>query len=629
MKRRIPRHIGLAAAVALLTFVLYLPALKNDFVNWDDMAYVVNNLHIRSLDWSFLRWAFTDMSVSYWHPLAWLSHALDYAVWGLRPAGHHLTSILVHAANAFLVVLLVVRLLETAREMALRSGRQGLDDRFITIAACVTGVLFGIHPLHVESVAWITERKDLLCALFFLSSVLTYTVYARVRGAGQEERGRWTRAGAGFYLLSLGLFTIALLSKPMAVTIPAVLLILDWYPFERGKSLRSWLRLIGEKLPFLLIALGAAAVAIAGQRAQAALVPLEGISVSSRILAAGYALIFYLEKLVVPLHLSPLYPEAGTGPGFFPRAVIALLIAGAITVFCAATFRKRRTVAAIWVCYVVTLLPVLGIVRVGTANVADRFAYLSVLSPFLLAGLAAAWCWSTFGAGKAARRALLAAGIVLAVVLSLVTLRQIAVWNSSLTLWDAVIAEDPSGVPLAYNNRGDAFREAGQLDRAVDDYTTTIALEPSFAPMAHINRGITYDRMGRSDLALADLSAALDLDPKSVNAYVSRGFVYLKIGRLDRALEDLNRAIALDSGSADGYLNRGVVWDRMGRDDRAMEDYGEAIDLNPWDGLAFQNRGALYRRTGREALALRDFRRACELGYEEGCAAAGGTGQTP
>ena len=247
----------LGALVFVLTFVLYLPSLGHEFVEWDDSMYVFDNPHIRSFDLSFLKWAFTGFHAGNWHPLTWISHAVDYAIWGLNPLGHHLTNIVLHSVNTFAVVFLVMGLIRAVRERT--SGDESwLDEKMMLITAGVTGLLFGLHPLHVESVAWVAERKDLLCALFYMLSLMAYTKYAQADS--DETRGK--EATLLFsdkrYLYSLGFFILALLSKPMAVSLPAVLVILDWYPFGRIHSLKSFWKSVINKLPFIAFSSNAA-----------------------------------------------------------------------------------------------------------------------------------------------------------------------------------------------------------------------------------------------------------------------------------------------------------------------------------------------------------------------------------
>jgi hypothetical protein len=294
----------LAGFIALVTFAVYLHALQNGFVALDDDAYVFDNLHIRSFDLAFLRWAFLNFYASNWHPLTWMSHALDYALWGLNPMGHHLTSIILHAINTFIVVVLAMRLREASTWTTEQKSRTVfLNERAMLITGGVTGILFGLHPLHVESVAWVAERKDLLCAFFFLLSIMAYT--NAVRRIGHGAARIWLAPGS--LLSALCFFVLALLSKPMAVTLPVVLLILDWYPFNRVHSLKTFRSSLVEKLPFMALSLMSSILTMYAQGAGRAVVPIGFIPLSIRLLVAARSLVAYLWKMVVPSDLIPYY----------------------------------------------------------------------------------------------------------------------------------------------------------------------------------------------------------------------------------------------------------------------------------------------------------------------------------
>ena len=272
MKRTTNIKYYLAGFVALVTFLIYLTALRNDFINWDDGPYVYENPHIRSLNAAFFKWAFFDFYESNWHPLTWVSHAVDYAIWGLNPLGHHLTNIILHTINAFIVVFLVIRLLEAWKERTTWNGPPSfLNERAALIAAGTTGLLFGLHPVHVESVAWVAERKDLLCALFFLLSIIAYTKYASGMDKEPVNSNKAPRFFNKNYLAALGLFILALLSKPMAVSLPVVLLVLDWFPFNRIRSGRTLWAAGVEKLPFIALSLVSSIITVLAQKAGGAL----------------------------------------------------------------------------------------------------------------------------------------------------------------------------------------------------------------------------------------------------------------------------------------------------------------------------------------------------------------------
>ena len=587
-KRRF--RFALAGTVAVVTFLVYLTALRNDFINWDDGPYVYENPHIRSLNAVFLKWAFFGFYESNWHPLTWLSHALDYALWGLNPLGHHLTSIVLHAINVFLVVLLVIRLLEAWKERAVRNGQPSfLNGRAILIAAGTTGLLFGLHPVHVESVAWVAERKDLLCALFFLLSLIAYTNYAR--DAGDETLGKNTRSPFfnNRYLATLGLFILALLSKPMAVSLPVVLLVLDWFPFNRIRSGRTFWAACVEKLPFFALSLASSIVTILAQKAAGAMTLTEVVPLSTRLLVAAKSLIAYLWKMLLPLDLVPFYPYPKSASPLSFEYLFPLAIVAAVTTSCIMTAKKRGLLLSAWSYYVVTLIPVLGIVQVCGQEMADRYTYLPSLGPFLVIGTGTAWAW---GKGRAlARRGPLVkrTGWVVAalaiVFLSSATVKQIGIWKNGLVLWNYEIEKTP-GVPRAYNNRGLVYDKKGRLDEAIDDFGTAIALDPSYAA-----------------------------------AYNNRGMVFGKTGRFDEAIGDFETAIALDPSYSRAHNNLGVAYAKTGLFNKAFEQFNKTVLLNQDFAMAYYNRGLLYLRTGQTEAAAADFKKSCKLGNDDGCGA--------
>jgi protein O-mannosyl-transferase len=620
-RQRIPSY--LAALVALLTFLVYLSALRNDFVIWDDDVYVMNNLHLRSLTPAFFRWAFTDISTAgFWHPLVWISYAFDYAVWGLNPTGYHLTAILLHAVNTFLVVILVLRLIAAAQSAPGHPlpGGEGMpappDRRPALIAASVTGILFGLHPLHVESVAWISERKDLLCALFSLLSMMAYTRYAVTRAGAGTHEGAWSFFKNTHYLLSLACFVLALSSKSMAVTLPAVLLLMDWYPFRRDLSRKGIISLLVEKIPFAAMSVLAAVISIAAQKAYGEIPLQETVRFPARVLAAFKALALYLRNMLLPLDLSPLYlyPKEPSFASFEYLAAI-MLVAG-ITAVCFLVVRKRPFLLAAWGYYVVTLLPVLGIIQVGRHFMADRYTYLPGLGPFLLAGLGVARAWEKWGSENPRRAGIrmLGAAAVFAVLLLMVnlTMKQIALWKDSVVFWSHVIERGPGPVPAAYNNRATAYRIKGELSKAIEDYTAFIALDRT-SVVAFNNRGIAFREAGQLDRAIEDHTRAIALKPDLPDSYLDRGLAHRDRGQLDLAMADMNRAIDLDKNNADAFVNRGLVFREMGRIDLALEDYTRAITLDPSHAIAYNNRGMALLETGQTGPAVADYTAAIAI----------------
>jgi tetratricopeptide (TPR) repeat protein len=595
-----------AGAIALATLLVYLAALQNDFVGWDDGPYVVENHYIRSFDSAFFRWAFFDFYASNWHPLTWISHALDYAVWGLNPLGHHLTNVLLHALNTFLVVLLVMRLLEAVHGSPFTVH----NSRFALIAAGTTGVLFGLHPVHVESVAWVAERKDLLCGLFFLLSIMAYVNAVRRMGHGAEGK----RLTPGAMLSALCLFILALLSKPMAVTLPVVLLILDWHPLDRLRSWNALRTAVVEKLPFLACGFISSVLTILAQRGTIA--PLEFVPVSTRLLVAINSLMSYIGKMLWPANLIPFYPYPRNVSLLAPEYLLSLVLVTGVTAGCILLAKRQKWWLAAWGYYTVTLIPVLGIVQVGTQAMADRYTYLPGLGPFLCLGLAAAWIvdkTDTVKKGRRAVQAVAAAAAVAAIAaLSLLTVEQTGVWKNTMVFWNYVIEKEPDRVPQAYNNRGLALKNIGRLHEAIEDFDRAIALNPEYT-LAYNNRGVTFKKAGMLREAIADFDKAIALTPSYYKAYNNRGSAYGKIGLFDKAVEDFDKAISLNPSFYETYLNRGVMFGEAGMLDKAIESFNQAIAGDPNYADAYYNRGFTYSLLGQDALALADYDKAIGL----------------
>jgi tetratricopeptide (TPR) repeat protein len=651
----------LAGFVAAVTFAVYLVSLQNHFiVEWDDGEYVVNNPHIRSINLAFLRWAFFDFHASNWHPLTWISHAIDYTVWGANPLGHHLTSVILHAVNAFMVVLLIMRLQEVATGPT-PSGQETsvLDEHGMLITAGVTGLLFGLHPVHVESVAWIAERKDLLCALFFLLSIIGYVKYVKVTGNDLIDRGVRICYVKKEYLLSLVFFILALMSKPMAVSLPVVLMILDWYPFRRLRSVKTAWILLVEKLPFITFSLISSVLTVLAQRAGGAIIEIQALPLSSRLLVAAQSLIMYLWKIIVPWDLIPYYPYPKNISFASLEFLSAIALVVGITIFCIIIAKRLRLGLAAWGYYVVTLLPVIGIVQVGSQMMADRYTYLPSLAPFLIIAAGTSWGYNKgmrLNLSRSMRRILFfSTGIFIFAGLSFLSIRQIPVWESGLSLWSYVIEKEPE-VSIAYTNLGSVYQKMGQYDMAMEKYDKAITLDPNDY-LAYTNRGVIFDRLGQFDKALESYKKAMISNPGDYKAYFNRGLTYDKMGRVADAIEDFqiatklnmpdpmvvawaynnlgilytkadmyersiaafNISIAVEPNNPYTFYNRGFTYAYSGQYDRAIEDFDRAILLDKNYGNAYFHRGDAYLRTGNRERAISDFKQGCDLGDMEAC----------
>ena len=608
---------SVAAIISLFTFAVYLPALRSAFVAWDDGEYVYNNIHIRSLNWGFLRWALTDLS-NLWHPLSWISHALDYAFWGLNPFGHHLTNIVLHAINTGIVVFLTITLLKVVNDRKKASGdRTALSDHALLIAGGLTGLLFGIHPVHVESVAWVTERKDLLYALFYLLGVMSYI--RAVHWMGEIENLFLNRQ----YYWTLLLFFLSLCSKPMAVTFPVVLLLLDWYPLKRITTLRTFLSAFKEKVPFLVLGSIISVVTIIAQKTAGGLWTLGQLPLEVRIPVAFNALVHYLWNVIAPVSLWPLYryPEPKDVSFTKPEYLAAIILIFLITSICVILAKRNRLWLTAWGYFVIAVFPVLGFFQAGVQSMADRFMYLPSLGLFIPAGLGLAGVWTKAEAlqekGRILRQFAITAVIALTIALSFMTVKQIAVWRDAISLWNTLIQQEPAR-PDLYYLRGAGFKLKDETERALEDYTRAINLAPDYVA-AYVNRGVLFLEKDQIEPAIEDFKRALTLDQGALDAYVNLGNAYHKKKEDDRALEAYDSALARDPKLYTAYINRGVIYNSNGQTDKAIADFTQALSLRPDQDAVYVTRGNLYLKKGFVRLAVGDYQSACNLGNTRGC----------
>lgn len=513
------RVLKTAAIAAFVVFLSFLPSLNNGFVNWDDNGFVYENTVIRSMDAPFWSWIF-QFHEGNWCPLTWVSHALDYALWGLKPAGHHLTSVLLHSLNTFLFILLVVRLfaLKSMVEVGKRSdpGRRHLV--FSLVVAVSAGLFFGLSPLRVESVVWISERRDVLFLFFGLLSILAYL---KAREKVLQDQGQ-----RHFFILSILGFCAGLMSKSMLMTLPVVLLLIDIYPLGRlrvSKGTSEWKAALLEKVPFFILAGASSIVTYMSQSFAAAIYPLERFPLVLRFWVSIRAYMFYLYKTLNPSRLSCLYlvksPIVMASLPYVGSLVLFVLITAA----CLLLYRKAKWPLLIWGFYVVTLLPVIGIVQVGNQFAADRYTYFPGLGLALLFGLAlgAAYRKLVPPSKLVSRGAVLTGAVGIAVLgMNLVLLQaQIPVWKNSLSLWNQAIERSPRIIETPFKNRGAAYFESGDFQRAIEDFTTAIGLNPSDDTL-FANRAQAWQRSGDSHRAQADFVTAARMGNSLAQKYL-------------------------------------------------------------------------------------------------------------
>jgi len=558
----------------IITFIVYFPVFQNGFTNWDDAGYVTDNPLVQNLNTGSIGSFFSGYQMGNYHPLAMISLAVDYLAGGMNPIVFHLTNLLLHIINSLLVYGLVILLVK---------------NRHI---AFTVALLFGIQTLHVESVAWISERKDVLYSLFFLSSLMLYLRYIDSR--------KWL-----WYIISLLLFIMSLFSKGQAVTLSVTLLLADYI---KGRKLND-IKLIAEKIPFFLLSVIFGIIAIKAQKHGNSLIDISVFSFPQRITFASYGYLMYLIKLIIPFGLSAIYPYPDISvkgmPSYFwafPFLVIAIIT------LVISYFRKDRWVIFGFLFFSVNIFTVLQLLPVGSAIMADRYSYIPSAGIFMI--IAVGFFRLVERTGSA--RTLLYTGfIIYFFIIGLITGFRVTVWQNSLTLWNDVIEKYPR-VMTAWENRGSYRNEKGDFRGAVEDYTQAIILKPDYAD-AYYNRGIAYYSAGDAKAALADYNAVERLKPRFPDNYYNRGITRHALGDNKGALADYNKATELDPRHFKAYSNRGNVKRDLNDISGAIADYSKAIELYPYYDDALSNRGAANGTLGNYKEAIKDFDRAIQV----------------
>jgi tetratricopeptide (TPR) repeat protein len=560
--RRAPPVAAVGVALVVVTLGVFGSVLPKTFINYDDDVYVTANPHVQQgLSWSSIAWALTTTEASNWHPLSWLSHMLDVQLYGLDAAKHHWTSLLLHAANTALLFLVFVRM-------------TGALWRSAFVAA-----LFALHPLHVESFAWIAERKDVLSTFFWMLTLAAWLRFLDARSAGR-------------YAAVVVLYALGLMAKPMLVTLPFTLLLLDVWPL--GRWTPSWLGLVREKAPLFAMSAASCVVTAVAQRKGGALQGLEHFPFADRLANAIASCAIYLGKTVWPASLAVFYPHPHIELPSLAVAGSALAIAG-LTFLAIKTARSYRFVAFGWLWYLGTLVPVIGLVQVGGQGMADRYTYVPLIGIFV----ATAW-----GAGAAAetnrqvRNAAAIAACASIVVLAVLSRAQLATWADRETLFRHALAVTSDNW-VAHHNLGTVLFNQGKPDEAIVHLTETLRLQPSYTE-AHYNLGLALERTGKHAEAIAQFERALQLRPTLAKAHNNIAIILAGEGRTDEAIQHLREAIRIDPLAEKAYFNLGNILLQAGRGTEAVEAFEHALRLKPDDGAAAAN-----LREAREALSRR------------------------
>ena len=560
---------SLIIMIALAVFACYLPTLTNGFV-WDDTVNFVENINYRGLSPSHLSWMFTTFYDANYHPLTWLTLGLDFVLWGMNPAGYHLTNVAIHALNAILFYLLITEFLRLVY-----MSSPNIDISVIRISAAAGALFFGIHPLRVETVAWISTRGDLLCGSFY---ILTIIFYLRMNDKNKTPyKRKW-------FLLSLLSFILSLLSRAWGVTLPLILLIIDVYPLRRlawkEQVTRKHITILMEKIPFVILALGAGIQAILAKKSSMLMLSKHGII--DRIVQALYGLCFYVWKTIAPVKLSPFYMLDKSFDPMEPKYILCALLVCGITAGLMISRRIGPWALTILVCYTVIVFPLLGIVQSGPQITADRYTYISCMPFGILVGagilrlLMSMQKKNLFSATRIFTILLIYVGFI---VLSMFSLRQNKIWHDNRTFWNHVLKLNPSNY-VAYYNRGVLNQDQGDLNAAIADYNLAILSNPEYSE-AFYNRAVAHKEQKKNKDAISDYTSAIRFDPENFKAYNNRGDLLVKQGNLAGAIADFNVAIGLKPSSPEAYANRGIAYMAQNNQRKAIEDFSKALEVAP------------------------------------------------
>jgi Tfp pilus assembly protein PilF len=599
-------YAAILASVTIFSFLIFIPALSGEFLGWDDNYFISDNARVRGpFNLAFLKWAFTDDVLGLWLPLTVISFGLDHVIWSYSAFGFHLTNNVIHSLNVLLVFLITTMLVEwgDGRPWSFSPGKKAI------VAGAVTALLFGVHPLRVESVAWISERKDVLYGFFFLLSVLFYLKWLRPASATRR---------AVFYGAAVVSFGLSLLSKPMAVMLPVVLVILDFCPLKRLtlgmftslSGTATAIRISIDKIPFFLMSLVVGLITMKLNRAGGALLAAEFHGKSSTALVAVRGYMSYLYSTLFPSGLAPMYQYPDNMGLSDPIIIISIISFLAVTGLGIALIRTRGYVLAGWAYYLASLLPVITV-----ASSADRFSYLPIVGPMAIVGILGGALYER--TAKKEYRALLVACIIGATaVYSCATIKQTAIWKDTLTLWNHQIATYPDKVFRVYYNRGLVLAKMGEYEKALQDYNKAFELNPYNVRAADLysSRGYVYMKMGDLKAALDDYNRAVSFNPRFVLTYMNRANLYAMLEKHEEAVRDFSTFIAMKPGSVHAHMQRGNSYARLGNLSAAAADYETVLKLSPKNGEAYYRLALVYSASGNQELALKGLKAAAGLG---------------
>jgi tetratricopeptide (TPR) repeat protein len=587
------RTFILSLALVLLTVLTYLPVRSNGFINFDDNHYITENAHVRAgLTWDTVKWAFTTYDAANWHPLTWLSHALDSQLFGMNPAGPHLIGVLLHALNAVLLFLVLQSL-------------TGFIWRSLIVAA-----MFAVHPLNVESVAWAAERKNVLSMLFFLLAIWAYRRYVRQPSVAK-------------YLGVAGLFALALMSKPQVIILPFVLLLLDFWPLGRTRfdprlasadssvviRQRSFTSLLIEKIPLFGLAAISAVVTLQAQRAGHAVRTVIEYSLGSRVETAMVSYALYLRDAFVPRHLAPIYPHAD---GLLATWEVLVAATALITISVLAVLGRRHAPYLLfgWLWFAGTLVPMIGLVQVGVQARADRYMYVSLIGILVAATWGCADLFARFDISRILKSSAFAAVLL---ILSIATFQQVGHWHDSETLWNYTISVTGRNF-MAEDNLAQELARQGRIQEAMVHFENTLN-EYNWGPSDLITFGVYEQNHGYASDSIKQYERALrnaaDRNIRAI-ALSNIGSAYLDMKDLDHARQSFDKALQSDPNNVPALIGSGLIAQKSGNLPLAITEYTKAVSIKPTD-LGYALLARALEQSGRTSDANQAYSQAQKL----------------
>ena len=574
------RHtdILICLLLVILTLSVYIQIKNHDFINLDDTEYVTDNSHVREgIKLKTVTWAFGSTHASNWHPLTWLSHMMDCQLFGVDPGRHHLINLLLHIINTLLLFIVLKKMTGSLWQSGFVAS------------------LFAIHPLHVESVAWISERKDVLSTLFWMLTMWSYTFYVK---APDIKR----------YILVFLFLALGLMSKPMLVTLPFVLILLDYWPLGRIRihSRKSISHIFIEKIPLFVLVAISSAITFLVQKQGGAVSSLDAIPVNIRISNALVSYGAYIVKMIWPSKMAVLYPLSDIIPWWKILLSCTLLIS--MSYLAIRHIKKRPYISVGWFWYLGTLVPVIGIVQVGRQAMADRYTYIPLIGIFIII------CWAAsevIARWKHIKTTVIAVATAIILALIPVTFLQVKHWRNSITLFEHALGVTRGNNSL-HNNLGVVLEKQGKADEAIKHYLEALRINPEYEK-AHNNLGNVLEKQGRRDEAIKHYLEAIRINPGFAKAHYNLGVALKDLGHIDEAMKHFSEAVRINPDYEEAHNNLGVVLKKQGRVDEAIKHYSEAIRINPDFMEAHYNLGVALQNQGRMKEAIKHYSEAVRI----------------